>query len=242
MYAYSDWITAVCDLLDLTAVITDPTKAAPTSEPGFNAIWPRAVEYAELRLYRDLDFLAARVSDTSGRLASNQRTFSLPSYFIVLEQVQVTDGNGNRQPPLLPVSKDYLEAMWPSDTPATTPSLPTMFAMLDDQTIFVGPPPDSGYKVSVYGVQRATPLSPSNRTTFLTTYLPDLFLAASMVFFTGHQRDWGQQSDDPKMALSWEQTYAALLKGAGVEEARKKFQSVGWSSRFPPSIATPPPT
>jgi hypothetical protein len=46
-------------------------------------------------------------------------------------------------------------------------------------------------------------------------------------------------SDDPAMAQSYEAQYQTLLKGAVVEEARKKFESSGWTSQSPSPVATP---
>lgn len=60
-------------------------------------------------------------------------------------------------------------------------------------------------------------------TTQLTTYFPDLFIAASMIFASGYQRDFGAQADNPSQAQSWETQYQLLIKSALTEEARKKF-------------------
>jgi hypothetical protein len=55
-----------------------------------------------------------------------------------------------------------------------------------------------------------------------------------------YQRDYGVQSDDPKLGPSWEEKYKALLAGASIEELRKKFAAQGSGSRFPSPIQTPP--
>jgi hypothetical protein len=62
---------------------------------------------------------------------------------------------------------------------------------------------------------------------------------ASMIFISGYQRNFGRQSDDPQMAQSYETQYMTLLKGATVEEFRKKYQSSGWTSMSPSPVATP---
>jgi hypothetical protein len=64
-------------------------------------------------------------------------------------------------------------------------------------------------------------------------------IMASMVYVSAYQRNFGRQSDDPAMAQSYEGQYQALLKGAAVEEARKKFEASGWSSQSPSPVATP---
>jgi len=82
-------------------------------------------------------------------------------------------------------------------------------------------------------------LSSTNTTTFISLYLPDLFLMASMIFVSGFQHNFGRQSDDPAMAQSYEGQYKTLLTGAMIEEARKKFQASAWSSMSPPVAASP---
>jgi hypothetical protein len=41
------------------------------------------------------------------------------------------------------------------------------------------------------------------------------------------------------MAITYESQYQALLKGAAVEEARKKYEASAWSSQSPSPVATP---
>jgi hypothetical protein len=62
---------------------------------------------------------------------------------------------------------------------------------------------------------------------------------ASMVYISAYQRNFGRQSDDPSMAVSYESQYQALVKSATVEEFRKKFAAGGWSSMSPAVVATP---
>lgn len=243
-YAFSDWINAVAVLLEYDNTIVTAGSASPSSSAAFNTMYPRAIEYAEQRIYRELDLLFTRVTDATGSLTANSRKFTLPidqGVYVVLEQLALFVSNV-RQPPMLPVSKEALENFYPSDTAPATPSVPTMWAPVDQKTVLVAPPPDIGYMVECFGTQRPAPLSAANTTTFLTQYLPDLFLACSMIFWTGYQRDFGAQSDDPKMAQSWETQYQTLMKSAGIEEARKKWQGPGWSSRLPSPIASPPQT
>jgi len=79
-----------------------------------------------------------------------------------------------------------------------------------------------------------------NNSNFISTYLPDMFIAASMIYIGGYQRNFSTTGADPQMPVNYEQQYQALLKGAMVEEYRKKFQSSAWGSQSPSPIATPP--
>jgi hypothetical protein len=118
--------------------------------------------------------------------------------------------------------------------------LPKYFTPVTNTFGVVGPVPDRNYSFYVYGTQRPTPLSSANSSTFLTQTLPDLFIAASMVFASGYMRNFGSQADDGPMAVSWSKQYDTLFASAGMEEQRKKYGSQGWQSQIPNPIATPP--
>lgn len=237
---YSDWITAVCTILEIPVVTA--TAAAPSSDTNFNNIYPRAIEYAEQRMYRELDLLATRVTDPSASTTPNNRKFTLPTTtgtFLVVEEVTPFVA-GVRQTTLLPVSRPFVDSTWPADAAPTNPSIPLYWAPYDNANILLAPAPDSNYTIEIVGTQRPSPLSAARTATILTTMLPDAFLAASMVFLAGYQRDFGAQSDDPRMAMSWEGAYQKAMQSALIEEIRKKYQSQGWTSMLPSPIVTPP--
>jgi hypothetical protein len=112
--------------------------------------------------------------------------------------------------------------------------------MVTDQQIAFGPSPGASFQAEVVGTIRPPPISPTNPTTFLSQFLPDLFFAASMIAVVGYERDYGAQSDDPKMGLSWEQQYQTALQSVQTEEMRRKFSSMGWTSAAPAPIAQQP--
>lgn len=245
---YSDYVTALQTLL----VIQDASGLA-----NLTAILPRMIEYAELRMYRDpdLDFLATRTSDISAQTASGNRDVAIPSQFIVIEQVNIILPSGVQPPafgakrvPLLRTSQSFLDQIWPVDSDVATPApFENYFSVYNEQEtaptpsrIRIAPTPDNSYYVEFRGTFRPAALSPTNTTTFLTQYMPDLFLAASMVFGAGYQRDFGAQSEDPQMSLSWERLYTGSKDGAAVEEARKKSTSYNWGANSPPKLAMPP--
>lgn len=213
-----------------------------TTDPNFVAILPTIIDYAEQRIYRELDLISTVATDDTGFFVASNRSFTFPQHFVTSQQINVitpvgsTTTAGTRNP-LIPTTKEYLDFVWPSSSAAT---VPTSYAMLTDQTIIVGPWPDATYRVEVVGTIRPAPLSASNQTTFLSQYLPDLFLAASMVSASGYMRNFGSQADDPGMAVSWEKQYQSLKSSADVENMRAKYASSAWSSMSPKPLATPP--
>jgi hypothetical protein len=232
-YTYETYKAALAELL-----VVDVDNAE------YVAVLPSIITYADERCYRDLDLLATVVRDT-GLLTSGTRTFTLPQNlgrFVVTNGINIItpssttvpdDGTRNQ---CIPVSRDYMDAVWSS---LTGSGMPTEYAMITDQIVIFGPLPDADYTAEVIGTIRPTPLSEENETTYLSLYLPDLFMAASMVFGAGWMKNFGAQADDPKMAVSWEGQYQALFASANVEENRKKYASGAWGSLQPTPIATP---
>lgn len=213
------------------------------STDPFTILIPQAITYAENRIYRDLDLLSTVSSSASYTVSLANRNLTVPaSDFVTIQNVNVilpantSNVNIGTRQPLLPTTKEYINMVYPS---AAGLAPPEYFAMIDQNNMIVGPWPDNTYFVEIVGTVRPSSLSSSNKTTFVSLYLPDLFLMASMIFVSGYQRNFGRQSDDPAMAQSYESQYKTLLAGATMEEMRKKFQSSAWSSMSLPVVATP---
>jgi len=217
----------------------------------FNTMLPQALNYAELRIQRDLD-LQPSLTSSAYALTAGSNVLALDvDDFVTVQTVSVTSsGTGN---PLIPVSKEFLQNVYPS---ASYTALPQYFAMAGGDSgggntynnILLGPYPDQNYAVTVYGTvrlpslnQSATQALANSATTFISTYLPDLLIQASMVFVSQFQRQFGAAapSNNGEMPGSYENQYQTLLKGALTEEQRKRFAGSAWSSMANAPIATP---
>lgn len=239
------YTTFIQQLFNLIAA-NSTANGATTTDPNLLIEVPGIIDYGEQRLYRELDLIGTRITDTTATLTVQQRTMALPTTFgnfLVVEEVSVispssaTFANGTRNP-LVPISKQFIDAVYPS---VLSPNgIPEYFAVLDSSTILIGQAPDQPYKVEVMGTQRPTPLSSANATTILTTLLPDLFMAACMVKASGYMREFSAQADNPQMAQAWESQYNILKQSALLEEVRKKYQSQGWTNELASPSATPP--
>jgi hypothetical protein len=229
---YTDYIAIMCKLLTYNL-----------NDDGFLAWLPRMIDYAEQRIYREGDFLTTVVSDSTVATTANTRIVNLPTdqYLFVVQDVNIITPFGTTNPelgtrnPLTKTTKEWLNQAWPSATGATVPKY---VATQSDQTFLLGPWPDQAYTVEFVGTIRPAPLSPTNTTTFLTLHLPDLFIAASMIFGTGLQRDFGAQSEDPQAGQSWQSQYDKLIASTSMEEMRKKWMS-GQSSAPATAGSTP---
>ena len=225
---YTSWLNSISNLAQI-----------PTTDPNFQIVLPNVIDDAEQRMYRELDLLNTVVRDSSLSLTPGLRTFNLPSSigtFIVTQQFNAITPAGTVNPdsgirnPLTPVSKEMLDAMWPSSVGSTVPSY---FAPVSQSAFIVGPWPDHGYQMEVVGTIRPTPLGSTNATTLLSVYFPDAFVAASMVFMSGYMKNYGAAVDDPQQGVSWETHYQKLMSSAQTEEQRKKFSSEAWSDKVP---------
>lgn len=204
---------------------------------------PSAIDTAELRINRELDLLSSVSSLTGFSLIANQRLLNVPiATYVLLQEINVITPVGTSDPdsgvrnPCLPVSKEFLDYTYPSNAGA---SLPTFFAPLSQNRTIFGAWPDQNYSLELVGVVRPISLSVANPTTFISTFLPDLFFAAAMVYISGYQRNFGRASDDPQMAVSWEGYYQSLKAPAMQEENRKKFTAAAWTSMSPAVSSSP---
>ncbi len=228
-----------------TMAVVDPTDS------NFLAILPQAITYAENRMFRELDFLQFSTS-LEFPLTVGLRELDLSGgvdqfLFVVSEQINVITPAGETDAdsptatrnPCQPTTKEFLDAVYGSSAVANR-GVPKYYAPFNDNLFYLGPTPDQAYTVEIVGTYRPNSLSAIDTTTFISLYLPDLFIMASMIYVSAYQRNFSSASgNDPQMPVTYETQYQTLLKGAQVEEARKKYESSGWSSQSPATIATP---
>ncbi len=250
-YNYTQYLASLTSLL---------VAADTNGQANLTAMLPNIIDYAEQRIYRELDLLTTLTPLTNTASAST-RYVSVPSNAIVVQSANVitpanTAPDAGSRNSLRRTSVEYLNFAWPSATTTSgVPSVPEWYAIQNynltlssttysstgsNYRLLMGPAPDSTYVVEMLCTVRPLPLSSANPYTFLTVFLPDLFLAASMVFAAGFQRDFGQQSDDPKLSVSWESQYQLLKGSANIEELRKKSMSSDWETFTPSPLADQP--
>lgn len=242
---YNGYVTQIAQM---AVVNVSTVSSVVRGDANFEAIIPQMLNYAELRIERDTD-LQNLLTTRSYTLTANNNLFQVPTNDFVTVQTITPDVTGA---PLLPVSKEFLQNVY---GPGSTTAIPTYFAMyggdlatagLTSVNVTVGPIPDQNYAVTVAGTIRmptlysyATTQDAATGTTFISTWLPDLLIQASMIYIAQYQRNFLPTSNDPQMPGSYEVQYQTLLKGALVEEARKRFAAPAWASMSPTTIATP---
>jgi hypothetical protein len=232
----TSYITQISDM-----AVVEPTNTV------FLEILPQMITYAENRIYRDIDLLSTQVPRTYQCTAGNN-ILSVPTGDFITVQTVSINTSGTTFKPLIPTTKEFIRNVFDNFDPLTGQGVPKYFAMyggdlatygVTSDNIELGPTPDLPYPVRVTGTVRPPSMSATNLTTFVSLYMPDLMVMASMIYISAYQRNFGRANDDPQMAITYESQYNALLKGAVVEEARKKFQAGGWTAYSPAQVATP---
>lgn len=207
------------------------------SDENFIRIIPSMMLYADGRIYRELTFLATTTTQPITLIPFN-REIALPLTVVAMRSINVLTPAGaittnSKRKPLERISSEMLDVFWPQST--FRPGVPQKYAVIGQQlplvvpqpqtmqhVIRLMPTPDKAYSAEVLGDIRPLPLSEANPQTYLSVTYPELYIAACMVFAAGYQRDFGAQSDDPRMAQSWETQYGALKQGVMLEAGRMR--------------------
>ena len=252
---YNDYVTQVATM----AVVNTQTVSGIVSstDAAFNEIIPQMLNYAELRIQRDIDFLqSSAVKSTSFTSGTRYITYSSAD-FKTIDTVNIVDSADldefNVTSVLIPTTKEFVQNVYPSSTVSANWSTPKYFYLFgdlgsqDNINLFIAPQPSSAGYVQVIGSSwldslykySDTELNASTQTTYISSYLPDLLILASMIYISAYQRNFGRQSDDPAMAQSYEAQYKTLLPAANNAEEQKRFQASAWSSSSVPTSATP---
>lgn len=243
---YDDTVLALQNLCEIPLNNTDN---------NFALVLPRAFEYADNRIYREMNFLTTIVSTVGTAFTAGDGRLSVPTQFTDIQYMNVvtpgvTSGDAGTRSPMERVSPEFMDLTWPTASATSgSPSVPSKYAMYGLTsgfsstgafTIRVSPAPSTAYVAEFIGPVRPDVLSKTNPNTILTTRYPDLFIAACMVYLMAYQRDWGAQSSDPQKAISWESSYTSLRESIMVEAERQKSQGPGWGTHTPSVVANQP--
>lgn len=238
---YSSFVSEIATLTTVSSTIL------VSGDTNFGGIMAGIIDYAEGRIYRDLDIISASVVNTATTCSSGVRSIFLSTAsgtplqidaLNLLTSAGTTSSNATRVP-LVPVARSVLDMIYPSALSSNC-AQPQYFARLSDTELILGPTPDQAYGTEVQIVIRPNALSSGNSSTWITQNVPELMVAAGMIFAAGYMRNYGAQADDPKMSASWEAQYTNLLRTAQQDASRQKFEGPAWTQQGPSPQATPP--
>jgi hypothetical protein len=163
-------------------------------------------EQAEQKIYNTVQIPALR-KNVSGVMTSSNEYLSTPSDFLYVYSLAVVDGSGNFTF-LLNKDVNFIREAYPSSSSTGTPK---HYALFDNDTILLGPAPNSGFTTQLhYGYY------PESIVTANTTWLGEEFdsallngtLVEAIRFMKG----------EPEMVALYDKMYAtsmALLKVLG---------------------------
>lgn len=223
-------------------------------DPQFLVQLPVIIDNAELRCYRDTDFLACRKSENSSFTGSapGRALVQPPADIIAIRSFDYftpagqDDSSGGTRVPLFQRDESFLKMAYPTRTVTGTPRF---WCLLGTQTspapatpgllnLLVCPTPDDVYQIQIGGTFRPDAMTAQNTETFLGEAYPDLLLFACKVELAGAMKNYGRQSDDPQFAVTWEKRYTDARTAAQRQEAQKR--SVLWVGRQPIAPSAPP--
>ena len=247
---YNAYVTQICTML-VQGYTTTSGVVTPV-DTAVQVIIPSMLNYAELRIQKDLDLLASVIANSTYTLSAGANTIPLAvNDFVTVQTISITPSAGTAATALLPTTKEFIQNVY-SDSSSIYWATPTYFAVYGGDTaggntsnnILVAPYADQTYTLTITGTQwlpslYATASSTGTGTTYISTNYPDLLVQASMVYGSQYQRNFGPTANDPEMPGAYEAQYQTLLKSAMELENRKKFRDAAWSSQSQSPVATP---
>lgn len=250
---YNGYVTQVATMAVVNTQTIDGIVSS--TDAAFNTIIPQMLNYAEMRIQRDIDFLQNTSRQTFTVSSSTQNYIEISNAkFKTVETVRTVDTTTLEQISVLtPTTKEFVQNVYPLSYSSENWGTPRYFYLLGDfesqlvNKLYFAPQVDTPMSFEVVGssymdglyTYSTTASNAQSMTTYISTYLPDMLVIASMIYISAYQRNFGRQSDDPAMAQSYESQYKALLPSAMSEEFKKSFQASAWSSMSIPAIATP---
>lgn len=221
---YTEYILRLSGMVGVDAISLNAATVIPLS-----------IEQAEQRIYRDLDLISTTVRQSS-TVTANNRTYTLPSgsgTFVVVDGINVYTpvASTTTRNQVVPASRDFIDMAWPTETAATSTTVPQFFAMITDQIVIFGPPPGAAFTAEVIGRIRPATLSDTNSSTWMSTNLPDLMLAAAAAWTSVYLSGRPNSGIAPGAPAAFEADYQMRLKSADAESARRRFAGASWTSQ-----------
>jgi len=252
--SYNLWLQTVAGMAVYNCAETNGVYAFTDAPPQLQV--PSILNYAELRIQRDLDLLASQTSNQY-TLTSGTNILNVPiDDFLTVQTLRWVQSNGTtvvNSGTCIPVTKEYLQNVYGGIGAGSGP--PQYYAMVGDNfgdgadtynNIMFGPYANFPYTIEITGTIRIPSLYQyaqngvaDTNYTYISAYYPDMLVMASLIYIAAFQRNFSATSDSQDMGQSYEKQYQALRLGAVAEENRKKIQGSGWSAYSTPVSATP---
>ena len=142
------------------------------------------ITQAELRIFREIDLDVFRSYEFATLTASNPfvalpgSTPSTMSFVRYASIYQTTGATANERTRLLQKDVSYMNEYWPN---RGNTGQPKYYAMWDQNTIYLAPPPNLAYNIELALNRNETGLSSTNTTTWVSQNAPQVLLYACLI-------------------------------------------------------------
>lgn len=179
---------------------------AYTENPNLANLLDTFLDFAESKIYREIDFKHSRLTKTSA-LTANDPQLTLPTDCYVVRSLQVLTGTSRAF--LLPKDLSFINEYWPDRTLTGTPKF---YAWMDNSKLMLAPTPASASSVEMTYSTRPAVMSASNATTTLGDRFPTLMFCGVMLEALAYQKGEVAQLDGtPESPGYWERAYQKEL-------------------------------
>lgn len=204
----------ITDYASLQSALTDYA-----ARDDLSTVVTTFIAQGESRIYRNARVMDMEVIATE---TITNGSFSLPSDYLEMRNLYVTDSTGAYLYELQRKSPAWLRGTYGIQSSQDTPQ----YYAREAQNIVVGPYPDASYPVSMLYYSRPVSLSNTNTTNWLTTKNPDFIFAAAMVELAIYTQD--------QAALQyWEGKFTSIL--SDVQDADKRERMSGGAPSMSPA-------
>src|SRR6267142_4173459 len=143
---YSSYVSEIATLTAITSGVL------VNGDNNFSGIMPALIDYAEGRLWRELDLPVVSIVDTSIVCSSGVRTVALSTAQgepLVIQSLNLLTSAGAlssnaTRVPLIPASRAIVDAIYPSATSSNC-GQPEFFYRVGNTQVILGPTPDQAY-------------------------------------------------------------------------------------------------
>jgi hypothetical protein len=147
------------------------------NDPLVYAQLPSLINLAERRIARDLKILGL-INTVVSTFTSGTAVYQKPDRWRQTVSINFGTGTGNEtRNQVFPRSYEYIRFYWPDPTATGTPKF---YADYNAQNWIFGPTPDAAYPFEVLFYELPELLDDSTQTNWLTEYMPETLLYASL--------------------------------------------------------------
>jgi len=157
------------------SLVSDITTYAERSDAEFLAQVPRFVMLAENRLASEYKGLG-NLRVVNFQLTQGNTTYEKPARWRETASFYITENS--RKKSIKNRSFEYIQTYWPDPV---LQDVPEYYADYDYEHFYVGPTPDDTYNASLTYYERPQPLDSTNQTNWITRYIPQALLYASLL-------------------------------------------------------------